>query len=150
MRASLVTPFRGIEATSWEGEKVTFKRATITLFCIAAMSFVAGSALAQNWPLPSKMPDTDVICTGCPDNAANNPTTGYPATAFKTFTGRFLDSSTTEDIQQYFRTGRAYKSFYNPAVNRIYMIVGSAIFAYDANRFFTRLEGSEALMPSTA
>jgi len=37
------------------------------------MSFVAGSALAQSWALPSKTPDTDIICTGCPDAAANQP-----------------------------------------------------------------------------
>ena len=76
-------------------------------------------------------------------------TTGYPGTAFKTFTGRFLDSQYTQDYQGYFRTGRAFRSFYAPSLNRIYMIIGSAIFAYDADRFFTRLEANETLIPST-
>lgn len=108
------------------------------------MLLSAPSALAQNWAVPARIPNTPVFCTGCPSSANNKMTVGY-SSPVKTFTGRFLDSQNTRDYQVPFRTARATWVGYSPERNRIYMLIGSAVFAYDADRFFSRLNLAEPL-----
>ncbi len=92
----------------------------------------------------------DVPCTGCvsPQGANGKLTPGYPSTITR-FTGRFLDSQATQDYQQTFRTGRAFYVFPAPSRNRIYMIIGSAVFAYDINTFFSRVASEPLVTANT-
>src|SRR5713226_3034386 len=101
----------------------------------------------QCWPLPAKTPNTEVACTPCPDGR-NGVTVGY-SSPISIFTGRFLDSQITQDLQQPFRTARAKQVILAPERNRIYLMIGSAVAAYDINTFFTRLEAGEAMIPVT-
>ena len=111
------------------------------LFVSIGLMFAA-SAFAQYWPKPATTPGVDVTCTGCLNLAAGKLTPGYPTTITR-FTGRFLDSQATQDYQQSFRTARAFQIVPAPSRGRIYMIIGSAVFAYDMNTFFTRLGANE-------
>ena len=72
---------------------------------------------------------------------------GGPLTSF---VGRYLDSSITRDYQFYFRTARARGTKIAADRNRIYMMIGSAVAAYDLNTFFTRLANGETLFASTS
>jgi len=63
-----------------------------------------------------------------------------------TFTGRFLDSQATQDFQQPFKTARAESIVVSPSLHRIYMQIGSAVFAYSLDTFFTRVSSAEPLM----
>jgi PKD repeat protein len=121
---------------------------TIALFVVVSF-FSTLSAFAQYWPKPAATPGVDVKCVGCVGNKNNLMTPGYPAT-ISTFTGRFLDSQATQDYQQPFRTARAFHVYPAPSRNRIYMIIGSAVFAYDINTFFTRLAQHEDLMDANS
>src|SRR5437870_5438768 len=109
------------------------------------MSALALPGVAQYWPKPAAGADT--TCTGCLAPRTNKLTPGYPST-ISSFVGRFLDSQATQDYQQPFRTTRAFHIAVAPAQNRIFMVIGSAVFAYDINKFFSRLSGNEALMPA--
>src|SRR5438132_918818 len=106
------------------------------------MSALALPGVAQYWPKPAA--GADSTCTGCLAPRTNKLTPGYPSTV-GSFVGRFLDSQATQDYQQPFRTARAFHIAVAPSKNRIYMIVGSAVFAYDLSTFFTRLQGGEQL-----
>src|SRR5437763_7386654 len=116
---------------------------------------LAGALSAQTWTRPAKTPNTDVKCVGCPCATPDNPTSpncsrnkltpGYPA-VLGTFVGRYLDSQDTNDFQQHFRTARARNVLAVPALNRLYFIIGSGLFAYDADRFFQRMSAGEALV----
>ena len=117
---------------------------TIALFVVVGF-FSTFSAIAQYWPIPASTPAVDVKCAGCIGGKNNLLTPGYPAT-LSGFTGRFLDSQATQDIQQPFRTSRAFYVYPARSRGRIYMIIGSAVFAYDINTFFTRLAGNESLV----
>lgn len=112
---------------------------------------VAVAAFGQGWPLPSKTPGVEVTCTACTGSSppANGKTVGY-RTPIASFTGRLLDSQTTNDIQQTFRTARAAKIVLSPDGRRIYILIGGMAGAYDTASFFTRLASGEALMPSTS
>ncbi|MFZ2492333.1 MAG: PKD domain-containing protein [Thermoanaerobaculia bacterium] len=118
-------------------------------FVTLAVMFGALSVFGQGWPVPAKTPNTDVPCntSGCVGKEGKK-VIGYPDT-FKTFSGRFLDSVASRDYQFTFRTARARMLKVAPERNRIYMILGSALAAYDINTFFSRLEGGEDLWPST-
>jgi len=70
--------------------------------------------------------------------SAGKLTPGYPAT-ISTFTGRFLDSQATTDLQYRFRTGRAFLAVPAPSRNRMYMIIGSSLAAFSLDTFFTRV-----------
>lgn len=112
---------------------------------------VAGAAFGQNWSIPSKSPNTESPCTLCVgpnNNLTNGKTVGYML-PLSTHVGRFLDSQATNDIQQTFRTARAGKLVISPDGNRLYMIYGGMIAAYDTAKFFTRLSSGEPLWPST-
>src|SRR5438105_144283 len=112
---------------------------------------VAVAAFGQGWSIPSKNPNTEVACTACAgqNNAlTSGKTVGYML-PLSSFTGRFLDSQATNDIQQTFRTARAGKLVISPDGRRLYMILGGMIAAYDTTNFFTRLAGGEPLWPST-
>ena len=116
---------------------------------LAIAILVAGTAAAQYWPKPAATPGVDVTCTGCIELHNGKLTPGYPAT-ITTFTGRFLDSQATQDYQQPFKTARAESVTVVPSLHRIYMQIGSAVFAYNLDTFFTRLASGEALTPVTA
>lgn len=107
------------------------------------------SAVAQYWPLPAKTPGVDVKCVGCLGAASGLLTPGYPS-AFTSFTGRYLDSQATNDFQQPFRTARAFMVLPAPSRNRIYMIIGSAVAAYNMDTFFTRIAANEPLMSANS
>jgi hypothetical protein len=107
------------------------------LATLITLCFSGASLFAQTlWPLPSK---------------TQTPGSGYPD-PMKSFVGRFLDSHATADYQVGFRTARAGDASissnmfrYDRDHNRLYMQVGSAVFAYNADTFFSRLNGGEAL-----
>ncbi len=102
------------------------------------------SAVAQYWPKPAATPGVDVVCTGCLELHNGKLTPGYPST-IQTFTGRFLDSQATQDYQQPFKTARAESVVVVPSLHRIYMQIGSALFAYNLDTFFTRLANEELM-----
>jgi hypothetical protein len=63
--------------------------------------------------------------------------------------GTFLDSTSTGTFQQSFRTARAIAVKLAPELNRIYMLIGSAVVAYDLRTFFDRLAANEPLVDAT-
>ncbi len=102
---------------------------------------VASLTQAQGWPKPAKTPRTDVLCNtaACDGTYAGKKLIGYPP-LLTTFSGRFLDSVKTRDYQFSFRTARSRGTWVAADRNRIYMIIGSAVAAYDIETFFTRVE----------
>jgi PKD repeat protein len=107
------------------------------------------STTSGYWVEPAQTPGTDVICTTCPCNGPGNcskdmKTVGYPVTIGR-YVGRYLDSQHTNDFQQPFRTARARNVLLAPAQNRVYFIIGSAVFGYDIDRFFGRVASHETL-----
>ena len=121
-----------------------------TLNLCFALLLAPAALFAQGWPLPAKTQNTEVPCNPCPGYTRKDlKTVGYQSPILS-FTGRFLDSQRTSTYQQPFRTARGQVVAINAAKNRIYMLVGSAVFAYDMNTFFTRLANGEKLMSSQA
>ncbi len=122
----------------------------ISILAVLLILMAAPPSWAQLWPLPANQPNTIVVCSRCPDAKANKPTWPWSA-PISAFTGRYLDSTYTNEYQQTFRTGRArgiLPSFVtNP--NRLYLQIGSAVGAYNMDSFFTRLENREPLWPSS-
>lgn len=100
----------------------------------------AGSA---QWVLPSKTPQTEVLCSTCPGVDPSMKTVGYKL-PFATFTGRFLDSTNVSDWFLPVRTLRATSVLPMPALNRLYFRMGNGtIAAYALDTFFSRLEANE-------
>ncbi|MFZ2493045.1 MAG: fibronectin type III domain-containing protein, partial [Thermoanaerobaculia bacterium] len=128
------------------------RRVLTLILGLSSLGFGAASALAQGWPLPAKTPAT-AVTINCMSAAClgkeGKKLVGYPR-SMKTFTGRFLDSVSSRDYQFPFRTARARMLRIAPDRNRVYMINGSALAAYDLRTFFTRLESGETLWPSTS
>ena len=118
------------------------------LWLLFAMTLTTVTAFGQGYPLPSKTPRTTVPCPGCSTSLPDGKTVGYEPGM--TFTGRYLDSTHTSDIQGTFRTARAASVSYFPAAKRIYVRIGSSVASYDRDTFFQRLEVGEQLWPSTA
>jgi PKD repeat protein len=112
---------------------------------------VAVAASGQNWPLPSKNQNVEVACSKCTGASppADGKTVGYAA-PIAAFTGRVVDSQSTNDIQYPLRTLRAGKMGLSPDGRRLYMIQGGLLAAYDTGTLFTRLASGEQLMPSTS
>lgn len=113
-------------------------------FIVVLLLLLAATANAQQWAKPARTPNTDVKCTTCAGKAKDGWTPGYPAT-LGVYIGRFLDSNASSDCQQDFRTYRADRLVAMSNLNRLYFQVGSAIFAYDLDRFFQRVGAGEAL-----
>lgn len=109
--------------------------------------FIASSALAQSYALPSKTPDAQVPCAaGCSIVTPPPMTVGYKL-PIKTFTGRFLDSSGVSAWFKPFRTARANFVLVKPELDRIYFRYGEGtVVAYKLSTFFTRLEAGESLV----
>ena len=105
-------------------------------------------AFAQGWARPAKTQNTDVVCATCYGPYKGKLTIGYGA-PMKTFTGRFLDSNNTRDYQQTFRTARATYTGVAPERKRLYMLIGSALFAYNTDTFFSRLESGTAMIQAS-
>ena len=103
------------------------------------------AVVAQVWPLPARTQNTEVPCNPCPGNSRTDLMTAGYASPITTYTGRFLDSQRTGTFQQPFRTARAETVTIAPQLNRIYMMIGSAVVAYDINTFFNRLNSRETL-----
>ncbi|HEV2722952.1 MAG TPA: PKD domain-containing protein, partial [Thermoanaerobaculia bacterium] len=125
------------------------KFALAALLAVAAAMPLSAQTTSGYWVEPAQTPNTDVTCSTCPCNGPGNcsynmKTIGYPATMGR-YVGRYLDSQHTNDFQQPFRTGRARNVVAVPSTGRVYFIMGSALFAYDLDRFFTRVGGHEAL-----
>lgn len=113
------------------------------IFAAAITVLCAFAAMGQNWPRPAATP---VAC------AAPAPCVGKfiaPYSAPLAFSGRYLDSSSMREWQPGFRTARARRTAIVTDRNRVYMIVGSAFFAYDLPRFVSRLTAGEAMVPAT-
>jgi PKD repeat protein len=112
------------------------------LFVILALC--STYAMGQGWPLPADQPGIDVKCTPC----GGTPTKGYSSPLIG-YAGRYLDSQSTGDQQQTFRTARANQFFFYPAQHRLYMRMGSALAAYNSDTFFQRLIARETLFKAT-
>ena len=114
--------------------------------------FVASAAWAQGWPLPANTPMTEVLCPASSPACSgqqNLPTPGWSAPVAG-FGGRFVDSQSTRDYQFTFRTARARRIKIAPERSRIYVLLGSALAAYDIDSFYSRLAAGEAPMTSTS
>ncbi|HEX2120914.1 MAG TPA: PKD domain-containing protein, partial [Thermoanaerobaculia bacterium] len=113
---------------------------------------IGSVAFGQDWPKPAKSPGVDVPCNtavGCFDpKHQGKKLIGYPL-PISTFVGRYLDSTTTDTYYFTFRTARTRGLRFAPERNRIYMMIGSAVAAYNIDTFFTRLAAGENLVPST-
>ena len=83
-------------------------------------------------------------------DAAGAPVLGAPpypyGGAIAAFTGRYLDSNFTRDLQYPYRTARAFRAVVHPSRNRIYLHLGSTVAAYPLSTFFQRLEAKDALI----
>src|ERR1700674_4782574 len=133
-------------------EEERVKRFAIRFAIVVLLQLsVAVAAFGQGWPLPGKTPGIEVNCTACTGSSppANGKTVGFK-TPVPAFTGRLLDSQSTNDIQQTFRTARAAKIVLSPDGRRIYIQLGGMLAAYDTASFFTRLASGEALMTATS
>ena len=108
------------------------------------------AVLAQTWPLPARTQNTEVPCNPCPGNSRTDLVTVGYSSPITTYTGRFLDSQSVGTFQQPFRTARAETVTIAPQLNRIYMMIGSAVVAYDINTFFNRLNSRETLTSATS
>ena len=105
------------------GESMTRIRAAI---CAAATLLCALSAFSQNAPLPQ-------------------PPFPSPITSF---TGRFVDSTSTPDFQFPNRTLRAYWVKIAPELDRIFVVLGAGTFAsYKLSTFASRLSEPLATGP---
>ena len=115
---------------------------------LAGMVLMGVSAVgfAQGYPVPAKTTDTPVPCTTC-YNGGPGTTVGYK-TPIGTFSGRYLDSSSTTEWFDYGgRTLRAVFVLVRPDLGRIYFRFGNGTMAaYSLNTFFSRLESGEQLM----
>jgi PKD repeat protein len=124
-----------------------------TLFCLAAM-IVASVASAQDWPPAAATPGTPVACATCLGSNVGKLTPGYPPVL--SFLGRYADSEAEKDFQGNFRTGRPRGAFFAPEKNRTYLLIGSALAAYNIYAFgsgagfFDRLASHEPLIPATS
>src|SRR4051794_31897333 len=130
--------------------EVGMNRFCSRLAIVSLQLAVAVAAFGQGWPLPARTPDTEVSCHACTGSspAADGKTVGYK-TPLATFTGRFLDSQATNDIQYPLRTARAGKIVLSPDGKRIYVQLGGMLAAYDSATFFAQLAAGQALIPST-
>ncbi len=110
----------------------------------------AATAWAQGYPFPAPVQNVEGTCHSCTSSSppADGKTVGYTA-PISSFTGRFLDSQATNEIEYPLRTARAGKFVISPDGKRLYIQMGSMLAAYDTASFFSRLSASEALMPST-
>ena len=125
------------------------KRFSISAALLVSLFLCTTSvAFGQGWVLPAKTPNTPVKCIPCTGASNGQMTVGY-SLPIATFTGRYLDSQDTRAYQTTFRTARASIIRIAPDRKRIYMLIGSAIFSYDINTFFARLQAGEIMMPST-
>lgn len=109
---------------------------------ILVLLLAGTSAFAQNYPLPASGSEPAAVCTGCPGTNAsgqsNNGLPTYPYNAPLDFAGRFLDSSSTGNVQNAgMRTVRARTVRTVPSRNRLYMQLGEAVFVYSLDTFFT-------------
>jgi hypothetical protein len=125
----------------------------IKRFMLFAMICCALPTFAQNWPKPSTAPDTP---TRCVSPASAPGLCGGQATALVSsyslplgFIGRMLDSTGVRELQPGFRTARARTTALVPLRDRLYEIVGSALFAYTLSTLPQRLASGEALVPVT-
>jgi FOG: PKD repeat len=68
------------------------------------------------------------------------------------FVGRWADSEIAKDYQQNFRTARPKMAQFVPGRHRLYTILGSALAAYDIDRFISRLSARPplTLTPATS
>src|SRR6476660_9017555 len=138
--ASALSP-RSRHRLSNEGRAAVTRLQKFALGALLAVALavpLAGATAPPSgyWVEPAQTPNTDVVCSTCPCNGPGNcsngmNTIGYPATLGR-YVGRFLDSQHTNDYQGVFRTARA-KYVYPNGNGRIYMVIGSAAFAYDAD-----------------
>ena len=132
-------------------EKVNRSRIKFSLLILAALAVVPAT-FGQGWPLAAKTPNTPVACPAtspaCVDRVGKF--TAPYGDPIKTFVGRYLDSQMTREYQAPFRTARARLVGLNTQRNRIYMIIGSALFAYDLTSFIDRLNAGATLTPASA
>lgn len=114
----------------------TFWKSVVVLLSMAT------SAVAQNHPMPSAVPDPPVICAGCPgNNSVGEPNADKPTYPYDTpislHTGRFVDSSDTASVRNGIRTIRSGLVRAAPAArNRIYLQLGGMVGAYTLDTFF--------------
>jgi PKD repeat protein len=128
-------------------EKVNRSSIKLSLLIFAAIAVVP-AAFGQNWPRPAKTQNTPVVCPASSPACAGKEgkwTAPY-SDPIKTFVGRYLDSQATGEHQDGFRTARARLCGIDQAHNRLYMIVGSALFAYDLQNFINRLNAGAAMV----
>jgi len=118
------------------------KRWIVLVFC----AITANVASAQYWPKPAATPNTDVLCnTQSCSGQSGKKLVGYPLPLTK-FVGRYEDSVGQREVFWPFDTGRAKWMWVAPDRRRIYTVIGSSLFAYDIDTFFTRLAAGEDMI----
>ena len=134
-----------------DGGKIV-NRLSSKLLLVCTLVCITPAAFGQGWPLPAKTPNTPVPCPASSLACAGKQgllTAAYSA-PIKTHVGRYLDSQYQKEWQFPIRTLRARLIRIAPELNRIYMIQGSTLVAYNLANFFTRLSGGEAMVPLLA
>lgn len=108
------------------------------LIVLFALALFTTSASAQFYAFPKK--GTNGACTTCEAPNTNLPTYPYDD-PIVSFAGRYVDSSTTNNVQNMgMRTVRAGKIRYIPETGRVYIALGEAIGSYNFDTFLTRLK----------
>ncbi len=125
--------------------KVNSFRSKLFLCCLLVIAGAA-AASAQDWPMPAATPNTNVPCAGCLGTRDGKLTPGYPTVL--NFLGRYVDSEAVTDYQGQFRTVRARGGTFSPERNRLYMLLGSGLAAYNIDSFFSKLSSHASLSPS--
>jgi PKD repeat protein len=118
-------------------------------FVIASLvvALAAGTAFAQNYPLPGSSSAAPVLCTNCEgSNSSGELNKGLPTYPFrspiKSFAGRYVDSSTTLSIQHVgFRTARSGRVRFAGSQRgnvppRAYVTVGECVGGYTMPALF--------------
>ncbi|HEX7830817.1 MAG TPA: PKD domain-containing protein [Thermoanaerobaculia bacterium] len=111
------------------------------------VALAAGSAFAQNYPLPGSASAAPVLCVNCEgSNSSGEAIKNLPTYPFRApisrFVGRYVDSSTTLSIQHVgFRTARSGRVRIAPETRgnvspRAYLTVGECVGSYTLPAFF--------------
>ena len=117
------------------------------LILLAFCALLGGAAFGQGFPFPAKIPGVDVVCntTGCNSAQVGKKLVGYRA-PFTTFVGRYADNVRQETWFYPVDTARTKWMWFAPERNRIYTVLGSTLFVYDMDTFFSRLAAGEPMV----
>ncbi len=120
------------------------RKLVLLTFC----ALFAGAAFGQDWPLPAPTPGAEATCNtpGCSPSEKGKKLWPYSSPLTR-FVGRYADNTTQQWEFSPTGTARTRQIWFAPGNNRIYLILGGILAAYDMDTFFTRLSAGEAMTP---